>query len=128
MPSSCFDDCLVRRAQFYVGEQSSLLVVAARNQFDHFLAVLVHFVLLHLVADQDGAGRKAWLARCMLRMKVRCRQIQLVLGCELFRHLRDRGAVAGPKAGINHQRCVAAIVVWPPVPIPPGTTTAATST
>src|SRR6266581_1005339 len=44
----------------------------------------------------------------MLRMKVRRSQIQLVLRLQLLRHLRDRGAIAGPKSGINHQRCVPA--------------------
>ena len=103
-----FVERLIRSTQLDVGEQLFPLFVSAREQMDHLLAVLVHLVLLHLISNQDGSGWKTGLAPCMLGMKVRRRQIELVIGRESFRHFRDRGAIARPQTGIDHQRCVLA--------------------
>ena len=97
---------LVRSAQLDVGEQLSPLVVSAREQSDHLLAVLVHFVLLRLGSNQDGSVWKTGHAPGMLGMKVCRRQIKLVVGRKSFRHFRDRGAIARPQTGVDDQRCV----------------------
>ena len=64
--------------------------------------------LLHPIADEYGSRWKARLARRMFRVKVCRGQIKLVIGRELFRHFRGRGAVARPQAGVDHQRCIRA--------------------
>ena len=60
--------------------------------------MLLHFLLLHRVADQDGAGREAGLTGSVLRMEVRGGEEELrVLGASFA---ATRAAVApffGPK-------------------------------
>ncbi len=52
-------------------EQLLILRRPLAEHIDHLLPMLHHFSLLQCVADQDGPGRKAWLACGVLRMEVR---------------------------------------------------------
>ena len=63
----------------------------------------IHFALLHLGINQDGAVRETGHAPGVFGMEVRRRQIELVAGCESFRHSRDSGAVASPQACVDDQ-------------------------
>src|SRR5436190_17644786 len=91
-------ESLIRRTQFDIGEQLFLLVATPREQFDHLLSVLIHFVLLHFIPDQDSPGRKTRLARRMLRMKVCCCQIQLVTGPSFFATFATVAPLRGPSS------------------------------
>src|SRR6185312_10719469 len=77
------------------------------ERIDHFLAVLLHLLLLHGVADDRSAGRKAGFTRSVFRMEVRSGEIDLPAGRELRDYARDGFAVLRSKPGIDNQHRVA---------------------
>jgi hypothetical protein len=78
----------IGRPQYNAREQVFILRRALAEHIDHLLAVLLHFLLLHRVADQDGAGRKAGLTSSVLRMEVHLRL--LPVGRQSIQNHRER--------------------------------------
>jgi hypothetical protein len=104
-------------AQGDVGEQVFELRGDAAEHVDHLPAVGLHFALLGLVADQDGAGREAAFAAGVFGVEVGRRQKQFrVAGGEFCGHAgctivpealrvvvrtRGRSNAAGKDSGVN---------------------------
>src|SRR5262249_45628245 len=69
----------VGRTQHNAGKQFSVLRGIAAKPIHDFLAVLLHFLLLNRIADQNRSGRKAGFPGRMLGMKMRRGQEKLLI-------------------------------------------------
>ncbi len=86
------------------GQQFLILRRAAAEHIDHLLPMLLHFLLLHRVADQNGPRGKPGLTRRVLGMKVRCGEKEFgVVGRKLGGDAGGSGSVFRAQPGIHHQ-------------------------
>ena len=98
----------VGRTQYNTREQLFILRRALAEHIDHLLPVLLHFLLLHGVADQDGTGRKAGLTSSVLRLEMGGGEEELrVVGREFCGHACGGSSILRAQARIDDESRVA---------------------
>src|SRR5580658_7796097 len=95
-------------SQRYAREQLLVLRRHVAEHVDHLPSVLLHFLLLLPIADQEGAGWKAGLTGRVLGMEMRGGEEELVvIGRQFGGYARRGGSIFRAQTGIHYQRCAA---------------------